>query len=270
LPDKSWYEFNLASPEVATVRIYDEIGGFGVSADEFITELDSVEAPLIRVHINSPGGSVDAGIAIMNALISHPSTVETHVDAAAYSIASVIAQGGDLRVMAPHSRMMVHEAMALGMGYAADFDQIAAHLRETTENIAEIYAEKSGKDAAYWRKKMSNETRFTDKQAVEEGLADQVGRVTNLAAFKVAANFEWTKFTNNAAEIKAEMEAVAGTEPTSTEIPEDHLETLEKALDAANAAFKAIRESNKAPEPEPDPRDAARRDLETALARVKL
>lgn len=260
----TWYEFNLASPEVATVRIYDEIGGFGVSADDFVSELAAVDAPLVRVHINSPGGSVDAGIAIMNALVSHPARVETHVDAAAYSIASVIAQGGDLRVMAPHSRMMVHEAMALGMGYASDFEKVAVHLRETTANIASIYAEKSGKSETYWRKKMADETRFTDKQAVEEGLADQVGRATNLDAFKVAANFDWLKFTNYAND-RSEFEALAASGITPELIENAVAEGIRKGVSEAVAAIQASVERNRI-----DPSDAARRELEDAIARVKL
>ena len=264
MPEK-WFEFNLSSPEVATVRIYDEIGGFGVSASDFINELDAVEAPLIRVHINSPGGSVDAGLAIMNALISHPATVETHVDAAAYSIASVIAQGGNLRIMAPHSRMMVHEAMAMGMGYAKDFDQVAEHLRETTANIASIYAEKSGKSADYWRKKMADETRFTDKQAVAEGLADQVGRATNLDAFKVAANFDWTKFTNYATDGSEFAQILAESAITPELIENAVAEGIRKGVSEAVAAIQASVERNRI-----DPGDAARRELEDAIARVKL
>jgi len=267
LPE-SWFEFNLASPDAATVRIYDEIGGFGVSSADFITELDQVTAPLIRVHLNSPGGSVDDGLAIMNALISHPATVETHVDAAAYSIASVIAQAGNRRFMAPHSRMMIHEAMAMGFGYAEDFDKVAAHLRETTENIASIYAEKSGKTSAYWRTKMADETRFTDKQAVDEGLADEVGRVTNLAAFKVAANFDWTKF-KNLGDLKAEIEAVLADEPESPVLPElietAVAEGIKTGVAAAVEAIQAVIERNRL-----DPGDAARRELETAIERVKL
>jgi ATP-dependent protease ClpP protease subunit len=261
----SWYEFNLASPEVATVRIYGEIAAHGITGADFISELDSVTAPLIRVHVNSPGGLVDDGLAIMNALISHPATVETHVDAAAYSIASVIAQAGNLRVMAPHSRMMVHEAMAIGMGYAKDFDQVAEHLRETTENIASIYAERSGKTVAYWRGKMADETRFTDKQAVEEGLADQVGRVTNLSAFKVAANFDWTKFTNYAGD-KSEFEALAEAPAITPEFIENAVnEGIRKGVAEAVAAIQTAVERNRI-----DPSDAARRELEDALARVKL
>lgn len=265
---ETWFEFNTASPEVATVRIYDEIGGFGIQASEFISQLDAITAPLIRVHLNSPGGSVDEGLAIMNGLIDHPSTIETHVDAAAYSIASVIAQAGDKRVMAPHSRMMIHEAMALGMGYAADLEKVAANLRETTDMIASIYADKSGKDKAYWRQKMADETRFSARQAVDEGLADEVGRVTNVADFKVAANFNWLKFPGGE-HMKAEIDAAlaeVGDGPELAELIEKAVsEGIKTGVAEAVAAVQAAIERNRI-----DPGDAARRELEAALAKVQL
>lgn len=264
----SWFEFNAVSVDTVSVRIYGEIGFGGVTAGDFLSELDMVGAPNLQVHLNSPGGSVDDGIAIYNGLISHPATVETHVDAAAYSIASVIAQAGDKRVMAPHSRMMVHNAMAMGMGYASDFEQIAAHLRETSAMIADIYAEKSGKSAKYWLDKMDAETRFTDRQAVSEGLADQVGRATNLEAFKVAANFDWTKFTNHSSDFKAEIEAALA----EAEQQPDMQELIERAVAegivrGTAEVVKAIRDLV---EGRIDPSDAARRELEEALAKVQL
>lgn len=265
MPDK-WFEFNLASPEVATIRVYGEIGAFDITAADFLAELDSVTAPTIRVHLNSPGGSVDDGLAIMNGLISHPATVETHVDAAAYSIASVIAQGADKgkRYMAPHSRMLVHNAMALGMGYASDFEQIAKHLRETSNTIAEIYAENSGKDVAYWLDKMDAETRFTDQQAVDEGLADQVSRATNKEAFKVAANFDWAKFKYlNSADLKAELEAIADSGDADLKAENERLlgeiARLEAELEAAKQS--GGQPTNRA--------DARRREVDRILAGIR-
>jgi ATP-dependent protease ClpP protease subunit len=248
LPGHSWYSITNSADDVADVAIYGEIGFDGVTHSDFANELRTVTAKNITLRINSPGGSVDEGIGIYNAIKDHPAKVTGYVEAAAHSIASVILQAADKRVMAPHSRMMIHRAMAGGagftIGYDDDFDelarqagQVAAQLRETSDNIASIYSERSGKDSAYWLGKMKAETRFTDK----------------------------------ADEIKAEMEAVADTEAEpKLAIPEDHLANLESLAGDVLAAVKAIRESNKAPEPEPDPRDAARRDLETALARVKL
>lgn len=265
---EKWYEFNRTSPDATAIRLYGEIGAWGISSADFISELDAVDTPLIRVHINSPGGSVDDGLAITNALISHPAKVETYADAAAYSIASVIMQAGDRRIMQPHARLMIHNAMAMGAGYASDFEKVAQHLRETSNTIAEIYVERGGKDTAYWLGKMDQETRFTDKQAVEEGLADEVGRVTNLQAFKVAANFDWTRFTNKGADFRAEIEAALAEveQPNIPELIESAVaEGIRKGVAEAVAAIQASVERNRI-----DPGDAARRELEDAIARVKL
>ncbi|MFD6735926.1 ATP-dependent Clp protease proteolytic subunit, partial [Micromonospora aurantiaca] len=101
---QSWYRISNASdPDEAEVMLYDEIGGWlGCTADEFIADLRGVTSPTLRVRINSPGGSVYEGIAIANALRSHPANVVVQVDSIAASIASVIAMAGDRVEMAPH------------------------------------------------------------------------------------------------------------------------------------------------------------------------
>ena len=103
---------------VAVVRIYDEIWWLGVNAADFVVELDAVTAPEIRVEVNSPGGDVFDGIAIYHALANHEARVTTRVDGMAASIASVIVQAGDRRLMQPASQMMVHDAWAFTVGNA--------------------------------------------------------------------------------------------------------------------------------------------------------
>ena len=79
---QSWYRItNAADSDEAEVMLYDEIGGwFGATADQFIADLRGITAPNLRVRINSPGGSVFEGIAIANALRSHPANVTVQVD----------------------------------------------------------------------------------------------------------------------------------------------------------------------------------------------
>lgn len=278
---EAWYRIEQnREPDTATIYLHNEIGGMGITSGQFVEELGAVTAKTLKLHINSPGGSVDDGIAIYNALKSHPATIEAHVDAAAHSIASVIVQAADRRVMAPHSRMMIHSAMAGGVGiaigYAEDFDAFAAEaqkvaerLRETSAEIATIYSERSKKDPDYWLAKMAAETRFTDKQAVEEGLADEVGRDFDARAFKIAAHFDWSKY-HEANQIKAEFEEVAPDEPL-TESNRESVRGAITALEAVLAQLKSI-EGPGAPEQEPprDPRDAARRELEARLAAVEV
>ena len=83
---------NSADGTSAELWLYSEIGGwFGVWADEFVEELRAVTAQNITVRMSSPGGDVFDGIAIGNALATHPARVTVQVDSLAASIASVIA-----------------------------------------------------------------------------------------------------------------------------------------------------------------------------------
>lgn len=170
-----WYRItNSAGDGPATVHVYDEIGYWGVTAQDFISELKAISASEISLHINSPGGEIFDGIAIMNALRHHPATVTTYVDSLAASIASVIAMAGDRVVMAPHSQMMIHDGSGLQVGNAAAMREMAELLDRQSDNIAGIYAEKAGGTVAEWRARMTAETWYTAAEAVDAGLADEI------------------------------------------------------------------------------------------------
>lgn len=157
------------------VSIYDEIGMLGVSAGDFLAELAGVNGDL-DVHINSPGGDVFDAIAIYNTLKARKGTVSVTIDGLAASAASFIAQAatpGHLE-MAPFAKMMIHDGFAMGIGNAADMRNLAKQLDDASDNIAAIYAERTGKPAAYWRAKMKEETWYSDTEAVADGLADRV------------------------------------------------------------------------------------------------
>ena len=152
-------------------------GGIGtdVVARDIVTQLNEAEGPL-TVRIDSYGGDVYSGISIMNALRRYPDVVTAYVDGMAASAASYIAVGGsDRLVMSPNSSMLVHGAWTSGAGNAADFEEIAGNLAQITENIAGIYAEKAGNDKEFWLDVMKKDTTYTAEQAVEVGLADEVG-----------------------------------------------------------------------------------------------
>lgn len=164
------------------ILIYGDIG-YEVQAKDIVTQLNKCEGPL-DVRIDSNGGDVYAGISIMNALRRYPDVVTVYVDGIAASAASYIAVGGaDRLVMSPNSALMVHGAWTNGAGNSFEFAEIAANLAQITENIAGIYAEKSGQDAAYWLEVMKKDTTYSAEQAVEVGLADEVAEsVKSVAA----------------------------------------------------------------------------------------
>jgi ATP-dependent protease ClpP protease subunit len=170
-----WYSIrNSSGPGPADVVIYDEIGYFGVTAEDFILELKAIDAPEITLRINSPGGEIFDGIAIHNVLRSHLAYVTTYVDSLAASIASVIALAGDKVVMQPHSQLMIHDGSGLCIGNAADMRDLADLLDRQSDNIAGVYAERAGGTVAQWRDRMRAETWYSADEAVQAGLADEV------------------------------------------------------------------------------------------------
>lgn len=161
----------------AEIYIYDEIGYFGVTAQDFVRDLQGVGASKIDLHLNTPGGDVFDGIAILNALKSHSAEVTVYVDALAASIGSVIAQGGDKRIMQRNSQMMIHDGHGLAVGNAADMRELADLLDKTSNNIASVYADRAGGTVADWRALMLAETWYSAEEAVQAGLADEVGAI---------------------------------------------------------------------------------------------
>lgn len=172
--DQPWYQFRNIAADEAELFLYDEIGGWGTLAEDFIAELKQVTAPKLRVRVSSPGGSVFEGISLANALRSHPADVTVQVDGIAASIASVIAMAGDRVVIQPQAMIMVHEAAGGCIGNAKDMQDMADLLSKISDNIAGAYAEKAGGDVAEWRQVMAKETWYTAEEAVEAGLADEM------------------------------------------------------------------------------------------------
>lgn len=169
-----WYRFKNVAADEAELLLYDEIGGFGTYAEDFLTELKAVTAPKLRVKVNSPGGSVFEGVALANALRSHPAEVTVQVDGIAASIASVIAMAADRVVVQPQAMLMVHDASGVCLGNAQDMQDMAALLDKISDNIADAYVAKAGGSRDEWRQVMKAETWFNAEEAVEAGLADEV------------------------------------------------------------------------------------------------
>lgn len=172
---QEWYRIdNRAGSREAQVHLYDEIGYWGTSASDFVADINELDVDTITLYINSPGGEVYDGITIYNALRRHKATVNVIVDGLAASAASFIAQAGDTRTMSRNATMMIHDASTIVWGDAAELTRVVEQLEKCSANIADIYAQRCGKDAGYWRDLMRAETWFDATEAVEFGLADAV------------------------------------------------------------------------------------------------
>lgn len=165
---------------VAKLRLYgpiDSWGGYwGVSAVEFLEVLDQLgdDVTEIRLHINSPGGEVWEALAILNSLRAHDAKVVAVVDGIAASCASFIACAADEMIMSPNTQLMIHDAWGLCIGNAADMHSTGDLLDQISNNIASIYADKSGGTTEQWRAIMLDEGWYTAQEAVDAGLADKI------------------------------------------------------------------------------------------------
>lgn len=203
-PERSTPCFSVKNEgDSAKVYVYDVIGGWDLDAAEFVKNVHQLDVPTIDVHINSPGGFVYDGVAMFEALKSHPATVNMHVDGLAASAASFLAMAGDTVDIAKAGRMMIHDAQGIAIGSPADFREYADLLDAVSNDISGYYADRAGGSAEEWRGRMTATTWYSSAQAVESGLADQIAGSDNTDA---AANH----LQNRSRLIKARMRATLG------------------------------------------------------------
>jgi ATP-dependent protease ClpP protease subunit len=164
---------------VTEIMLYEEIGFWGVTAKEFVDQLSTLTAPAINVRINSPGGDVFDGLAIHNALKAYKGDVTCQIDGIAASAASFIALAGKKCVINQNALFMAHCAWGMGIGNKADMTEMADILAKIDDQIANIYARKSGKTPAECLAMMAGEgkndgTWFTAQEAKDWGLVDGI------------------------------------------------------------------------------------------------
>ena len=145
----------------------------GTSAESFIKALRSMSGP-VNVRVNSPGGDVFAGVAMSQAIRDYAEEVTVFVDGYAASAASLIAVSADKTVMGQGSFLMIHKAWTIAMGNADEFLAQAGVLEKIDGSLAEMYATKSGKSAEHYAPLLAAETWLTAKEAIAEGLADEI------------------------------------------------------------------------------------------------
>ena len=191
---KNWYAISNKAADAADVEIYDEIGSFGISAKNFSDSIKGLEGKHINLRINSPGGSVHDGQAIITALSRHKGGYTAHIDGLAASMASVIACSAKETKMAEGSLMMIHCTSTYSGGNAADLRKDAALLDKTDAICAAVYASKTGKSIEDIKAIMEEETWMDATDCLEGGFIDSItarGSVTAKATEgEIKANFD--------------------------------------------------------------------------------
>jgi len=198
----------------AEVVLYDEIGFWGITAEDFKKQIDDIKAKTIHLRINSPGGDVFDGLAIHNALREHDAKVITHIDGVAASMASVVAMAGDEILMADNAFMMLHEPWSLAMGNAEDLRKEADLLEKVSGSLHSVYEARTGADAEQVSTWMTDETWLTAAEAKTAGFVDEITTGEEGKARDIAATFDLSVFNHLPDELQEDEER----EPTMRDL----------------------------------------------------
>jgi ATP-dependent protease ClpP protease subunit len=156
--------------------LYNIIGGYdGITSLQVAEALSGMNGD-INLHINSVGGSIFEGATIYNLFANYKrGNVRSMVDGVAASAASFVAQAAKEVVIAHNGTMMVHDANGGAFGTSKEIREQADVLDLLGNTIADVYAKKTGKKAADWRKIMqSGDTWYNAAESVRVKLADRI------------------------------------------------------------------------------------------------
>ncbi|HLJ83409.1 MAG TPA: ATP-dependent Clp protease proteolytic subunit [Candidatus Eremiobacteraceae bacterium] len=131
----------------------------------------------IEMYINSPGGSVTAGLAIYDAMQLVKPDVATLVAGMAASAASILLTGGTKgkRAALPNSKVLIHQPWISQIGgQATDIEIYARDLTATRRRLAEIYVATTGQPIDRIERDMERDYHLTAEEAVDYGLVDSV------------------------------------------------------------------------------------------------
>jgi ATP-dependent Clp protease protease subunit len=130
----------------------------------------------ISIYINSPGGSIYAGLAIYDTMQFIKPDVATICCGVAMSMGSLLLTGGakDKRFSLPNSRILIHQPSAGFEGQSTDIEIHANEILKTRKRVDEIYAHHTGQSEERVHADMERDRFFKPSEAAEYGLIDRV------------------------------------------------------------------------------------------------
>ena len=158
-------------------QVTDEVANALIAQFLFL-EVDNPEKD-IHLYINSPGGSVTAGLAIYDVMQYVKCDVATFCLGMAASMGSLLLQAGakGKRYAMPNSRIMIHQPLISGgglTGQITDIEITAKELIKTKEKLTQIYVDHTGKKFDFLKANMERDYYLSPEEAKEFGLVDHV------------------------------------------------------------------------------------------------
>lgn len=241
-----------AESDVAELRLYDEIGYWGITAKTFRAALDGISAKRINLLINSPGGDVFDGIAMYNDLLDHDAEVHVKITGLAASAASLIAMAGDQIEIASNAQLMIHNAWGLVVGNRHDMRDFAKVLDNIDGALTDTYTQRTGLERDEVAQLMDAETWLTSAAAVDKGFADET-----VGASEASARFDLSIFQH----------APIGLSVREAAVPETTRDLEALLRDAGLSRSVAKSTANKVAL-QPSQREAGDQEISDALSRL--
>lgn len=154
--------------------IFDEVASLIVAQLLFLEYEDPDKD--IALYINTPGGSISAGLAIYDTMNYIRSDVSTICVGMAASMGQILLTGGasGKRIALPHSKIMMHQPIGGAQGQATDIEIYTKEMLRTRETIYKIIAKHTGKPLEQIAKDAERDKYMTAEEAKEYGLIDLI------------------------------------------------------------------------------------------------
>lgn len=178
-------QLNIATMDVFSRLMMDRIIFLGVPIDDYVANI--IQAQLlflestdpnkdIQIYLNTPGGSVHAGLGIYDTMQYINSDVATICTGMAASMGAVLLTAGaeGKRSALKHSRVMIHQPMGGAQGQASDIEITAREILKLKKELYDIISFHSGKPYSEVEKDSDRDYWMTSEEAKEYGMIDEI------------------------------------------------------------------------------------------------
>lgn len=178
-------QLNVTQMDVFSRLMMDRIIFLGTEVNDYTANviqaqllyLDSVDSDKdISIYLNTPGGSVYAGLGIYDTMQFVKSRVATICTGMAASMGAVLLVAGEkgMRAALPHSRVMIHQPMGGIQGQASDIEITAKEILKLKDELYQIISDHSGQTMDKIRQDADRDYWMTAAEAQEYGMIDKV------------------------------------------------------------------------------------------------
>ena len=155
-------------------QVTDDLANSIIAQLLFLDAQDSEKD--IYLYINSPGGSVTAGLAIFDTMNFIKADVQTIVMGMAASMGSFLLTAGEKgkRFALPNAEIMIHQPLGGAQGQATEIEIAARHILQTREHLNKILSERTGQPIEVIEKDTDRDNFMTAQEAKDYGLIDEI------------------------------------------------------------------------------------------------